>query len=50
VTSDVLGRAGKQRGNSNNNDQYLVATFCFSWHFTTYRCPQFMQRDLIRTY
>ncbi|MBC7552374.1 MAG: hypothetical protein H7257_00185 [Taibaiella sp.] len=44
----ALGRPGKQRGNSSNYDQYIMATFSLSWHFTTYRCPQDLNADLIR--
>jgi hypothetical protein len=45
-----LGRKGKQRGNSSTRDQYLMCLFSVSWHFTTYRCPEFMRKDLISTY
>jgi hypothetical protein len=45
-----LGRAGKQRGNTSTFDQYLMAMFSISWHFTTYRCPQNTDGDMIRTY
>ncbi len=46
----ALGRPGKQRGNNSSFDQYLTATFSVSWHFTTYRCPQALKYDMIRTY
>jgi hypothetical protein len=46
----VLGRKGKQRGNSSTKDQYLMCTFTISWHFVTYRCPSFMEHDMISTY
>jgi len=46
----TLGQAGKQRGNSSNNDQYAIAIFSISWHFTTYKCPQYLRNDLIRVY
>lgn len=45
-----LGRKGKQRGNSSTYDQYLMCMLSLSWHFTTYRCPAFMDRELISTY
>ncbi len=45
-----LGRKGKQRGNSSTYDQYLMGMLSISWHFTTYRCPAFMDRELISTY
>ena len=45
-----LGRAGKQRGNSSSQDQYLMAIFSISFHFTTYKCPASMNRDFISTY
>lgn len=49
-SGDQLGRAGKQRGNPSSKDQYLMAIFSLSWHFTTYKCPAFMDHDLIRVY
>ena len=45
-----LGRTGKQRGNSSSRDQYLMAVISLSFNFTTYKCPAFMGRDLIKTY
>jgi hypothetical protein len=45
-----LGRKGKQRGNSSTKDQYLMCMFSVSWHFTTYRCPNYMDKELISTY
>ena len=45
-----LGRAGKQRGNTSSFDQYLMGMISISWHFTTYRCPQNTDGDMIRTY
>lgn len=45
-----LGRKGKQRGNSATKDQYLVGMISMSWHFVTYRCPSFMDHDMISTY
>jgi hypothetical protein len=34
-----LGRAGKQRGDSNNKDQYLMFQFSLSFQLKTYKCP-----------
>lgn len=48
--NNPLGRKGKQRGNSATYDQYLMCMLSISFHFTTYRCPAFMDNDLIRTY
>ncbi len=48
TAGEPLGRLGKQRGNSSNKDQYLVAILSVSWHFTTYRCPQYLRNDMIR--
>ncbi len=46
----TLGRAGKQRGNASSSDQYLMAVFSISFNFTTYKCPAFMSRELIKSY
>lgn len=43
-----LGRKGKQRGNASTKDQYLMGIISLSWHFKTYRCPNFMDRELIQ--
>jgi hypothetical protein len=48
--STPLGRKGKQRGNSSTYDQYLMCMLSISWHFTTYKCPNFMDKDMISTY
>lgn len=48
--TERLGYKGKQRGNSATKDQYMMLLFSVSWHFTTYRCPNFMDKDLISTY
>jgi len=48
--NNPLGRAGKQRGNTSTYDQYLMGMISISWHFTTYRCPQNTDGDMIRTY
>jgi len=34
-----LGRAGKQRGDSNSKDQYLMFQFSLSFQLKTYKCP-----------
>jgi hypothetical protein len=34
-----LGRAGKQRGDSGNKDQYFMAQFSLSIQLKTYKCP-----------
>ena len=46
----TLGEGGKQRGNASSFDQYLMAQFSISFHFTSYRCPQDLDAGLIRTY
>ncbi len=38
-----LGRAGKQRGNSQTKDQYLVLQVNLSFQLTTYRCPAYLK-------
>jgi len=48
--AEPLGRKGKQRGNSATKDQYLMGMLSISWHFVTYRCPSFMDKDMISTY
>ena len=48
TTGTTLGQAGKQRGNASNKDQYALALLSISWHFTTYRCPQYLRSDMIR--
>lgn len=48
--SNPLGRKGKQRGNSSTYDQYLMCMLSVSWHFTTYKCPNFMDKEMISTY
>lgn len=50
TSGTTLGELGKQRGNSSNNDQYMLAMLSVSWHFTTYRCPQYLRSDMIRVY
>lgn len=48
--NEPLGRKGKQRGNSSTKDQYLMGLLTISFHFVTYRCPSFMDKDMISTY
>ena len=45
VDKKPIGINGKQRGNSSSYDQYLMAMVSISWHFLTYRCPEFMKND-----
>lgn len=44
--SDPLGRAGKQRGNSSTNDQYLMFVFNLSFQLKVYKCPAYMNRGI----
>ena len=46
--NSVLGRAGKQRGNTSRKDQYIIGLFSLSWHFKSYHCPQGLNDDMIR--
>jgi len=48
--NNPLGRKGKQRGNSSTKDQYLMCMLSVSFHFVTYKCPNFMDKDMISTY
>ncbi len=48
--SNPLGRKGKQRGNSSTKDQYIMCMLSVSIHFVTYKCPNFMDKDMISTY
>lgn len=41
----ILGRAGKQRGNTASSDQYLMAMVSLTFNFTSYKCPSFMKND-----
>lgn len=41
-----LGRAGKQRGNSNTKDQYMMFLFHLSFQLKVYKCPAYMNRGL----
>lgn len=45
-----LGQSGKQRGNTSSKDQYIMCLLSLSWHFVTYKCPAYMNQDLIKTY
>jgi hypothetical protein len=38
-----LGRAGKQRGDSNTKDQYVMVQFSLSFQLKTYKCPSHME-------
>lgn len=40
--SNPIGRAGKQRGNSNTLDQYLMCNFWVTLQLKTYKCPSRM--------
>ena len=48
--TEMLGRAGKQRGNSSSSDQYLMAIISLSFNFSTYRCPAEVGSQMIRSY
>jgi len=39
----ALGRAGKQRGNSQTRDQYMYFVFNLSFQLKVYRCPGYKQ-------
>ena len=43
--NQVLGRPGKQRGNTSSYDQYLMAMLSLTFNFTSYKCPSFMKND-----
>lgn len=42
--SQPLGRAGKQRGNSQTRDQYLFVQFNISFQLKTYKCPSYIKK------
>ncbi|RYZ55386.1 MAG: hypothetical protein EOP49_02935 [Sphingobacteriales bacterium] len=42
-----LGRPGKQRGNSSTKDQYMMFLFHLSFQLKVYKCPAYMNGDLI---
>ena len=44
VSDMPLGRAGKQRGNSATNDQYLMMMVNISFQLKTYRCPSWLKQ------
>jgi len=46
VVGTPLGRPGKQRGNSQTRDQYLVFQVNLSFQLTTYRCPNYLRDGL----
>lgn len=43
----ALGRAGKQRGNSQTRDQYMHAIFNLSFQLKVYRCPGYLQEGIL---
>lgn len=43
VGNAPLGRAGKQRGNSNSKDQFLMFTINLSFQLKTYKCPAYIK-------
>lgn len=45
--NDPLGRGGKQRGNSSTNDQYMMFLFHLSFQMTSYKCPAYINGDLL---
>jgi hypothetical protein len=45
--NDPLGRPGKQRGNSSTNDQYMMVLFHLSFQVKVYRCPNYLNGDLL---
>lgn len=47
VTNTPLGRVGKQRGNSNTKDQYLMFMVNLSFQLKTYRCPEFLKQGFL---
>lgn len=47
VGDEALGRAGKQRGNSSSNDQYLMFTFSISFQLKTYKCPTYLKQGYL---
>jgi hypothetical protein len=38
-TGPRIGSKGRQRGNSQNKDQFVTATFFISFNLQSYRCP-----------
>ncbi len=43
VSGTALGRAGKQRGNEQTKDQYLVFAFTLSFQLKVYKCPTYLK-------
>lgn len=43
ISSDPLGRPGKQRGSASTKDQYMMVLFNLSFQFKTYKCPAYMK-------
>lgn len=43
--NQVLGKAGKQRGNTSSYDQYLMAMLTLTFNFTSYKCPRGVGND-----
>ncbi|HUX83855.1 MAG TPA: DUF6089 family protein [Chitinophagaceae bacterium] len=41
ATGAPIGVPGRQRGNSQNKDQYIIIEISLSYLFTQYRCPKF---------
>lgn len=44
---EALGRPGKQRGNSQTSDQYLYGIITLSFQLRVYRCPSYLQEDIL---
>lgn len=42
----TLGRPGKQRGNSNTKDQYMMFMVHLSFQLKVYKCPAYMNRGV----
>jgi hypothetical protein len=38
-TGEIIGLEGRQRGFSQQKDQYVIAELTISWNLTSYRCP-----------
>jgi Domain of unknown function (DUF6089) len=38
-TGEIIGLEGRQRGFSQQKDQYVIAELTVSWNLTSYRCP-----------
>jgi len=44
--NNTLGRVGKQRGNSNTKDQYLMVLVQLSFQLKVYKCPAYVNRGI----